>query len=56
MFIGYMRVSINDGSQSIDLQKYALIQFGIDSERVYQDFNTGVQDNQPSLINCLKAV
>lgn len=56
MLIGYMRVSKNDGSQNLDLQKDALIQAGVDPERIYQDLNTGAHDNRLGLQNCLKSL
>jgi DNA invertase Pin-like site-specific DNA recombinase len=34
MLIGYMRVSKSDGSQTLDLQKDALIAAGIDEKRI----------------------
>ncbi|MCP3966925.1 MAG: recombinase family protein [Lentisphaerae bacterium] len=56
MLIGYMRVSKNDGSQNLDLQRDALIQAGVDPERIYQDLNTGAHDNRPGLQDCLKSL
>ena len=56
MFIGYIRVSKSDGSQSLDLQRDALIQSGVNPERIYQDFSTGRHDNRPGLIHCLQAL
>ena len=41
MLIGYMRVSKSDGSQTLDLQKDALLKAGIDESRIYQDLDTG---------------
>ena len=37
MLVGYMRVSKSDGSQSIDLQKDALMNEGVQIEHIYQD-------------------
>ncbi|MDA0967516.1 MAG: recombinase family protein [Proteobacteria bacterium] len=54
--IGYMRVSKSDGSQTLDLQKDALIKSGVDEERIYQDLATGRHDNRPGLTECLKAL
>jgi len=56
MLIGYMRISKNDGSQSLDLQRDALIQAGVDPDRVYQDLITGAHDNRDGLQNCLKSL
>ncbi len=40
MLIGYMRVSKNDGSQTLDLQRDALIASGVDENRLYHDYTT----------------
>ena len=44
MLIGYARVSKNDGSQTTDLQKDALIKAGIQSDYIYQDLASGRKD------------
>lgn len=51
-----MRVSKADGSQTLDLQKDALIKAGIDDTRIYQDLDTGRNDHRSGLIACLKAL
>ena len=56
MLIGYIRVSKTDGSQVLDLQRDALIEFGIDSERIYEDLASGRKDDRPGLRACLKAL
>ncbi len=56
MQIGYVRVSKSDGSQSLDLQKDALIQAGIESEYIYEDLASGRKDYRPGLEACLKAL
>jgi len=56
MLIGYMRVSKADGSQTLDLQKDALINAGIDESRIYQDLDTGRNDYREGLNSCLKAL
>lgn len=56
MLIGYMRVSKNDGSQTLDLQKDALIAAGVEEGRLYQDFVSGRKDARPGLQSCLKAL
>ena len=43
MMIGYARVSKVDGTQALDLQKDALIQAGVDSQHIYEDFISGKQ-------------
>ena len=57
MLIGYMRVSKADGSQSLDLQKDALLAAGVEEERIYSDMQSGSRhDNRPGLQSCLKAL
>ena len=56
MLIGYMRVSKQDGSQNLDLQRDALIQAGVDPDRIYQDLASGRRDDRPGLNACLKAL
>ena len=56
MLIGYMRVSKHDGSQNLDLQKDALIEAGVDKNRIYYDMASGKNDARPGLVECLKAL
>lgn len=56
MLIGYMRVSKNDGSQTLDLQKDALLAAGVHEERLYQDMVSGKRESRPGLEACLKAL
>jgi DNA invertase Pin-like site-specific DNA recombinase len=56
MLIGYMRVSKNDGSQTLDLQWDALIIEGVLEERIYQDTASGRKEERPGLKACLKAL
>lgn len=56
MFIGYARVSKSDGSQLFDLQKDALVDAGIEEERIYYDQASGKNDSRPGLNACLKAL
>ncbi len=56
MKIGYMRVSKSDGSQKLLLQEDALIDAGVDKNRIYQDLVTGRKDYRPGLEACLKAL
>lgn len=51
-----MRVSKNDGSQALDLQRDALIAFGITEDRIYQDMVSGKKEVRPGLQSCLKAL
>lgn len=57
MLIGYMRISKADGTQSLDLQKDALLSAGVDESILYYDEQSGSRhDNRPGLQNCLKAL
>jgi DNA invertase Pin-like site-specific DNA recombinase len=56
MLIGYMRVSKADGSQTLDLQRDALLGAGIAVEHLYEDHASGKRDNRPGLEACLKAL
>lgn len=56
MLIGYMRVSKADGSQSVDLQRDALIADGVDQKHLYEDHASGSKDDRPGLAACLKAL
>lgn len=54
--IGYMRVSKNDGSQTTDLQRDALLAAGIDPDHIYEDKASGKKEDRPQLAACLKAL
>ena len=56
MLIGYARVSKADGSQSLDLQRVALLAEGVDAVHVYHDFASGVRDDRPGLDSCVRAL
>lgn len=56
MLIGYMRVSRSDGSQTTDLQKDALIKYGVDPSQLYEDYASGKKDDRPGLNAALKAL
>lgn len=56
MLIGYMRVSKADGSQSLDLQRDALLAAGVPPGRLYEDHASGKADNRPGLADCLKTL
>ena len=56
MLIGYMRVSKQDGSQCLDLQRDALLSAGVKPERIFEDLDSGRKDNRPGLQACLKAL
>lgn len=56
MLIGYMRVSKADGSQTVALQRDALIAEGIDPEKLYEDHASGRNDDRPGLAACLKSL
>jgi DNA invertase Pin-like site-specific DNA recombinase len=56
VLIGYVRVSKNDGSQTLAPQRDALHAAGVDAERIYQDLASGRHDDRPGLAACLKAL
>lgn len=56
MQIGYMRVSKADGSQSLDLQRDALLAADVDPTRLYEDRVSGRFDARPGLEATLKAL
>ncbi len=56
MLIGYARVSKADGSQSLDLQRDALIAAGVGEDLIYSDRASGKKDERPGLEACLKAL
>ena len=56
MLIGYRRVSKSDGTQTLDLQRDALLAAGVPSERLYEDLASGRKDTRAGLEACLKAL
>ena len=56
MLIGYARVSKADGSQTLDLQKDALLKAGVSEDRIYKDRVSGKSAKRPGLIACMKAL
>ncbi|HEY3997531.1 MAG TPA: recombinase family protein, partial [Candidatus Xenobia bacterium] len=56
MHIGYMRVSKADGSQTLDLQRDALLAEKVDPSRLYEDLASGRLDSRPGLEAALKAL
>jgi DNA invertase Pin-like site-specific DNA recombinase len=57
MLLGYMRISKADGSQTLNLQKDALLAAGVEEERIYSDMQSGSRhDNRAGLQSCLKAL
>ena len=56
MLIGYTRVSKADGSQLLDLQRDALIDTGVATDRIYEDRVSSRRDYRPGLEACLKAL
>ena len=56
MLIGYARVSKADGSQSLDLQRDALIEAGVEKAQIYSDLASGIKDDRSGLEACLKAL
>jgi len=56
MLIGYARVSKADGSQSLDLQRDALLAAGVGVDQIYTDKASGKKDDRPGLDACLRAL
>lgn len=56
MLIGYARVSKADGSQSLDLQRDALVAAGVEEQQIYSDQASGKNDKRAGLKACLKAL
>ncbi len=56
MLIGYMRVSKNDGSQGLDLQRDALLAAGVSPHHLYEDYASGRKEDRPGLVACIKAL
>lgn len=56
MLIGYARISKADSSQSLDLQRDALTEAGVDASSIYEDEVSGKKDTRPGLDACLKAL
>jgi DNA invertase Pin-like site-specific DNA recombinase len=56
MLVGYVRVSKNDGSQTLSPQIDAMIEAGVESSRIYEDLASGRKDDRPGLNACLKAL
>jgi DNA invertase Pin-like site-specific DNA recombinase len=56
MFIGYMRVSKADGTQTTDLQRDALVAVGVEPMQLYEDQASGRREDRPGLVACLKAL
>ncbi len=56
MFVGYMRISKSDGTQTLALQRDALAAVGVAPTRQYEDLASGRQDARPGLTACLKAL
>lgn len=54
--IGYVRVSKADGSQALNLQRDALLNAGVDSRMIYEDYASGKRDDRSGLNSCLKAL
>lgn len=56
MVIGYVRVSKADGSQTLDLQRDALLSSGVTPKHIYEDQASGQLSERPGLEACLKAL
>jgi DNA invertase Pin-like site-specific DNA recombinase len=56
MLVGYVRVSKNDGTQTLSPQLDAMLEAGVESNRIYEDLASGRKDDRPGLSACLKAL
>lgn len=56
MLVGYVRVSKNDGSQTLAPQRDAMIASGVEPSRIYENLALGRKDDRPGLNACLKAL
>jgi DNA invertase Pin-like site-specific DNA recombinase len=56
MLVGYVRVSKNDGTQTLSPQLDAMLEAGVESDRIYEDLASGRKDDRPGLNACLKAL
>lgn len=56
MLVGYVRVSKNDGTQTLSPQLDAMMEAGVDPNRIYEDMASGRKDDRPGLNACLKAL
>ncbi len=56
MLVGYVRVSKNDGTQTLSPQIDAMLEAGVESNRIYEDLASGRKDDRPGLNACLKAL
>lgn len=56
LFVGYMRISKSDGTQTLALQRDALVAAGVDPTRLYEDRASGRRDDRPGLTACCKAL
>jgi DNA invertase Pin-like site-specific DNA recombinase len=56
MLVGYMRVSKADGSQTLDLQRDALLAAGVETNHVYEDRASGKTEARPGLDALKKAL
>lgn len=56
MLVGYMRVSRADGSQTLDLQRDALLAIGVKAIHIYEDRASGKTEERPGLEAVRKAL
>ena len=53
MLVGYMRVSTSDERQSVNLQRDALLNAGVDERHLHHDRASGARDDRPGLKACM---
>jgi DNA invertase Pin-like site-specific DNA recombinase len=56
MLLGYLRIAKADGSQSLKLQRDALLAVGVAPNHIYADLASGRHDARPGLEACLHAL
>ncbi len=56
MQIGYMRISKNNGSRKFNIQEDALLEAGVEPDRIYKDVSSGRNINRFGLKSCLKSL
>jgi DNA invertase Pin-like site-specific DNA recombinase len=56
MLVGYMRISSDTDRQTIDLQRDALLEAGVDPRQLFADQASGARDDRPGLQQALAYV
>ena len=56
MLVGYAPVSTAVGSRTTDPQRDAVVEAGVDDERLYEDRASGQRNDRPGLPECLESL